>query len=60
MLPAMIGPAGDLFFSKAKRSIGVKDFATLLPGHGGLLDRIDSHVFATSISLMLLMVMLTI
>ncbi|MCI5773648.1 MAG: phosphatidate cytidylyltransferase [Erysipelotrichaceae bacterium] len=45
LLLPIVAQIGDLSFSAIKRYYGVKDFGTIFPGHGGVLDRIDSLVF---------------
>ena len=47
LLAGLAGQMGDLFASLIKRHCGIKDFGSIFPGHGGMMDRLDSVYWAT-------------
>ena len=56
VLVGLAGIFGDLFESRIKRGVGVKDSGDFMPGHGGLLDRSDSMLFGCMVAYFVLLI----
>ena len=53
LIISLVSQMGDIFFSKIKRENGIKDFSKVIVGHGGILDRLDSLIFAILVYIIL-------
>ena len=56
LLTSIAGQLGDLVASRLKRTYDVKDYSNIFPGHGGVLDRFDSSIFASMVLLALFLI----
>ena len=50
---SVVGQIGDLIASKLKRDYGIKDYSNLFPGHGGIMDRFDSAIYAALVLMLI-------
>ncbi|MEG0569248.1 MAG: phosphatidate cytidylyltransferase [Erysipelotrichales bacterium] len=57
LMLGLFAALGDLFFSSIKRTYQIKDFSNILPGHGGILDRVDSHLTNMIVYLVLILIL---
>ncbi len=57
-IAGLVGPMGDLFESGLKREINIKDFGSVMPGHGGALDRFDSLMFVAPLAYLYLVLVI--
>jgi phosphatidate cytidylyltransferase len=53
LILSIVAQSGDLFESAVKRRFGVKDASNLIPGHGGVMDRLDGFLFAATIAVVI-------